>query len=126
MLEHYPVTYRDIIVGHLSFSNEGLYWRYEGTFQFDGNGIYRLCGITPYGQINLGVCRPMDGKWYIQGKIAAKKLDLGETSFTIHSDKSIVKVPLKENSAFAYLDLLDKCRISTGTDGIEIIIYAEK
>lgn len=111
MLDHYPVTYCGSKVGTLIFSVSGLYYQYNGTFQFDTDSIYRVYAISPHAKLNLGVCIPSEGKWSIRGTIATNKLDIDNIRFEIHSPGDDDRfIPFMENKPFADLENLPNYR----------------
>lgn len=111
MLDHYPVIYRCCKVGLLALKVSGLYYQYNGTFQFDTDSIYRVYAISPHAEHNLGVCIPSEGKWSIRGTIATNKLDIDNIRFEIHSPRDDDRfIPLMENESFAGLENLPNYR----------------
>ena len=124
MLCRYPVYLKEDIVGYLTTTEVGLYMYYTGNFQILNEEIYRLHACTPGFRINLGVCKPEQGIWHINGKIAKKKIDWENARFLInHTDESESFIRLDNDKTFPHLDKLDHCRFQAieDTHGISIL-----
>lgn len=122
MSNSYPITYAGTTTGTITFTEECLYWFYEGNIQMSSDGIYRIYAVAPSGQLNLGVCRPRNGFWLIRGKIPKNRIDLNNICFCVNcKEKHENFIPLKEDTHFEHLDKIDACRY-TSIEGLPGVI----
>lgn len=123
MCSQYSIEYKGKTIGALNFFDEKLYYRYEGRLVLNETGIFRVFAIMPTARINLGVCFPQDGHWYVRGIIAKKVLNLNKAQFYVHGDNDSVElVVINENDPFYHLELLGLCRFRLNIDRPELII----
>ena len=117
------VDYNGKVIGNLIFITEKLYYRYEGYFSLNKESMFRVFAIIPSGQINLGVCTPLDGQWYLHGRIAKKNLNLDEAHFVIVDDSAPGKfITVNEDKPFNHLEFLAQCRFRQNEDCAEIFL----
>lgn len=78
-MEHiYDVLYMDKVVGKVRLIREGLYYNLHCQTKIPG---MRLCIHTSGGNIDLGICVPMDGSYGLHTKKSVKSISGDILSF---------------------------------------------
>ena len=72
--------------GTVKVEKQGLYYRFSCRCQNPGAGMYRLQVQTSVGNVDLGLCVPVDGAFGMEKRMACKHFGSGDPVFTLVPD----------------------------------------
>lgn len=111
--------------GTVKVTREGLYYRFSCRCRLSGETMHRLVVFTDAGQVDLGVCVPMEGCFGVERKLPCKRF--GENpQFRLlpkHEGMQGRFVPIYPEEPFMYISKLNKAflEVRNGQPGILIL-----
>ncbi len=116
------IYFNETVVGKATITEEGLYYRFDCICSLPQNGIFRVYAITPFEEINLGVCIPENGKMCVTSSIPVSRIGVSMPRFVVHSKNELMSdfYELMPDEPIESISLLRECYFtcSNGRKGI--------
>ena len=125
MVGTYPICQGQGRVGTVTVEKQGLYYCFSCRCSLSGEVMHRLVAVTEAGQVDLGVCVPMDGAFGVEKRIPCKRLGTGKPEFQLvpkHEGLRGQFVPVYPEEPFAYLSRLKNAFLATRAGQVGIVI----
>ena len=103
------VYFGNQLVGKVSVTRQGLYYRFQCRCQLSGDVVCRLSVRCGDRRESLGVVVPMDGGFGLDTSLPAKRLGEGEMEFALSPKHDLPQgkfIPLSPEEPFAYIERL--------------------
>ena len=125
MVGTYEIRLGSAVVGNAEVEKQGLYYRFSCRCRLTGKTMYRIVVSCGAGQVDLGVCIPMEGQFGVDRKLPCKHFGEGPPSFLLlpkHQCPRGKFVPVYPEEPFAYMSKLKDAflEIRDGQAGIVI------
>ena len=110
--------------GTVNVTKEGLYYRFSCRCNLTGEVMHRLVVRTDAGQVDLGVCVPMEGRFGAEKKLPCKKFGSNPEFFLLPKHEGVKGrfVPIRAEEPFAYLSKLKNAFLEIRNGEIGIMI----
>ena len=110
--------------GTVNVTKDGLYYRFSCRCKLSGEVMHRLMVRTDAGQVDLGVCVPMDGCFGVEKKMPCKRFGKNP-QFQLLPKHEGVKgrfVPVYPEEPFVYISKLKKAFLEVRYGQVGIVI----
>lgn len=110
--------------GSVAVTREGLYYRFSCRCKLSGEVMHRLMVRTDAGQVDLGVCVPMDGCFGADKKVPCKKFGSHPEFFLMPKHEGVKGrfVPVYPEEPFVYISKLKKAFLEVRYGQVGIVI----
>lgn len=110
MFEEQDIYMGSVVVGQASLQRQGLYVLISCRCDLPAGQIYRLCIHFLDSKIPLGVCVPDNGCFFLQKRIASKRLGTNAYKIVVETDNPGVNLPIQTYGQADYLHRLSCAR----------------
>lgn len=110
--------------GTVNVTKKGLYYRFSCRCKLSGEVMHRLVVRTDAGQVDLGVCVPMEGSFGVEKKVPCKRFG-NNPSFQLmpkHEGMQGRFVPIYPEEPFDYLSKLKNAFLEIRNGQVGIVI----
>lgn len=128
MCGSYPIMLGGQEIGNAIVTKEGLYYRFNCCSRLSGEIMYLLKVNCEKGEVNLGVCVPLQNGFGVNTRLPIKMIGNGDLSFYItprHPDITNMFIPIRAEEPFRHLEKLERAYLKK-QDGILGIMFAEE
>ena len=110
--------------GRVAVTREGLYYRFSCRCKLTGDVMHRLVVTTDAGNVDLGVCVPMEGGFGVERKVPCKKFGANPQFRLLpkHENMQGRFVPIYPEEPFAYMTKLKDAFLATQNGQVGIVI----
>ena len=110
-MQQYKLEQAGEVIGSVDVGREGLYLHFSCRCDLCGEVMYQLFLCTGAETLCLGLLVPMDGRFGLEKRIAAGKIQPGPMSFVIRPRHAAMEAdfyPVSSEDPFAYLRRLEQ------------------
>lgn len=125
MVEEYDIFMGETVVGTATVEKQGLYYRLQCRCRLPKDGFCRITVTSDTHHENLGVLLPKGDGFYLNTKIAAKRMGQGKLEFRAISKLPPDKerfYPVYPEEPFAYLAKLKNAFLAQRNGQVGVII----
>ena len=110
MVGTYEIREGERTVGQVRVVKEGLYYRFSCRCSLSGEVLMSLRVCWGGGEMDLGICVPMDGRFGVEKRVPCKRFGEGTPEFSLrprHEKLAGRFVPIYPEEPFSYLHRLE-------------------